>query len=103
MCIRDSALPGTGNLAARNQSGDLQHAGNRQAHCGGRAFHPRASDQTQTSVSYTHLDVYKRQVNHLIEIQGELERNNAGFRKLPGTALKSGSGATVYTLSLIHI
>ena len=36
-------------------------------------------------------------VNHLIEIQGELERNNAGFRKLPGTALKSGSGATVYT------
>lgn len=36
-------------------------------------------------------------VNHLIEIQGELERNNAGFRKLPGTALKSGSGATLYT------
>ena len=33
-------------------------------------------------------------VNHLIEIQGELERNHAGFRKLPGTALK---------LSLIHI
>ena len=35
--------------------------------------------------------------NHLIAIQAELERNNAGFRKLPGTALKSGSGATVYT------
>jgi Fic family protein len=35
--------------------------------------------------------------NHLIEIQAELEQNNAGFRKLPGTALKSGSGATVYT------
>jgi Fic family protein len=33
----------------------------------------------------------------LIEIQGELERNNAGFRKLPGTALKSASGETVYT------
>ena len=32
--------------------------------------------------------------NHLIAIQAELERNNAGFRKLPGTALKSGSGAT---------
>ncbi len=35
--------------------------------------------------------------NHLIEIQAELERNNAGFRKLPGTALKSSSGDTVYT------
>lgn len=35
--------------------------------------------------------------NHLIKIQGELERNNAGFRKLPGTALKSSSGDTVYT------
>ena len=34
--------------------------------------------------------------NHIIEIQGELERNNAGFRKLPGTALKNGSGETVY-------
>ncbi|MFC5520871.1 Fic family protein [Polaromonas jejuensis] len=35
--------------------------------------------------------------NHIIEIQGELERNNAGFRKLPGTALKDRSGQTVYT------
>ena len=35
--------------------------------------------------------------NHLIEIQSELERNNAGFRRLPGTALKDGSGNTVYT------
>ena len=35
--------------------------------------------------------------NHIIRIQGELERNNAGFRKLPGTALKSGSGQTIYT------
>ena len=35
--------------------------------------------------------------NHIIEIQSELERNNAGFRKLPGTALKNGSGETVYT------
>ena len=35
--------------------------------------------------------------NHIIEIQGELERNNAGFRKLPGTALKDGAGRTVYT------
>lgn len=35
--------------------------------------------------------------NHIIETQGELERNNAGFRKLPGTALKDGGGQTVYT------
>jgi len=35
--------------------------------------------------------------NHIIQIQGELERNNAGFRKLPGTALKDGEGRTVYT------
>ena len=35
--------------------------------------------------------------NHLIEIQAELERYNAGFRKLPGTALKSSRGETVYT------
>lgn len=36
-------------------------------------------------------------VNHIIGIQRELERNNAGFRKLPGTALKDGAGRTVYT------
>jgi Fic family protein len=35
--------------------------------------------------------------NHIIEIQAELERNNAGFRRLPGTALKDGVGQTVYT------
>ena len=35
--------------------------------------------------------------NHIIKIQAELERNNAGFRKLPGTALKDGGGQTVYT------
>ena len=35
--------------------------------------------------------------NHIFQIQGELERNNAGFRKLPGTALKDGAGQTVYT------
>lgn len=32
-----------------------------------------------------------------INIQSELERNNAGFRKLPGTALKDNAGKTVYT------
>lgn len=35
--------------------------------------------------------------NHIIQIQSKLERNNAGFRKLPGTALKNGAGQTVYT------
>jgi Fic family protein len=35
--------------------------------------------------------------NNIIEIQGELERNNAGFRKLPGTALMDGAGKTIYT------
>lgn len=35
--------------------------------------------------------------NHIVQIQSELERNNAGLRKLPGTALKDGGGQTVYT------
>lgn len=35
--------------------------------------------------------------NHMIEVQAELEQNNAGFRKLPGTALKDGAGSVVYT------
>jgi Fic family protein len=35
--------------------------------------------------------------NHVLSIQSELEKNNAGFRKLPGTALKDGQGKTVYT------
>lgn len=48
--------------------------------------------------------------NHLLEIQGVLEQNGAGFRRLPGTALKNSRGNTVYTppqdaqeiLSLMH-
>ena len=35
-------------------------------------------------------------VNHLLDVQSVLECNNAGFRKLPGTALKDGAGRTVY-------
>jgi Fic family protein len=35
--------------------------------------------------------------NHMIEVQAELKQNNAGFRKLPGTALKDGAGRVVYT------
>ncbi len=36
--------------------------------------------------------------NDIIEIQSELERNNAGFRKVPGTALKNATtGEIVYT------
>lgn len=35
--------------------------------------------------------------NHILKIQAELEKNSAGFRKLPGTALKASDGRTVYT------
>lgn len=35
--------------------------------------------------------------NHILAIQAELEQNRAGFRKLPGTALKDGAGRVVYT------
>jgi Fic family protein len=35
--------------------------------------------------------------NQIIEIQTELERNNAGLRCLPGTTLKDGQGRVVYT------
>ena len=36
-------------------------------------------------------------LNHILDIQAELERNSAGLRKLPGTALKDGAGRTIYT------
>ena len=35
--------------------------------------------------------------NHIIQIQAELEQNNAGFRKLPGTTLKNVMGQVIYT------
>lgn len=35
--------------------------------------------------------------NHILRIQLELEQNNAGFRKLPDTALKASDGRVVYT------
>ena len=37
--------------------------------------------------------------NHMIQVQvqAELEHNNAGFRKLPGTALKDNTSRVVYT------
>ncbi|HVT03913.1 MAG TPA: Fic family protein [Thermoanaerobaculia bacterium] len=35
-------------------------------------------------------------VNHVVKVQAVLERNTAGFRKLPGTALKNSAGETVY-------
>lgn len=35
--------------------------------------------------------------NHILDIQAALENNRAGFRKLPGTALKNEAGRTVYT------
>ncbi len=36
-------------------------------------------------------------LNHILRIQEVLEENRAGFRKLPGTALKDGAGQLVYT------
>jgi Fic family protein len=35
--------------------------------------------------------------NHILEIQRELERNNAGFRKVPGTVLRDQDGNVVFT------
>jgi Fic family protein len=34
---------------------------------------------------------------HILDVQKELEQNRAGFRKLPGTVLRSDTGAVVYT------
>lgn len=37
-------------------------------------------------------------LNHILQIQQELEKNDAGFRKVPGTALKNAdTGEVVYT------
>jgi len=36
-------------------------------------------------------------LNHILSIQAELEQNQAGFRKVPGTALKNNAGDTIYT------
>ena len=36
-------------------------------------------------------------VNTMLKIQAELERNNAGLRKLPGTTLKNDAGEVIYT------
>lgn len=33
----------------------------------------------------------------ILEVQAVLERNNAGFRRLPGTVLRDGQGRVVYT------
>ena len=35
--------------------------------------------------------------NHMLAIQAELEQNQAGFRRLPGTVLRDGAGRVVYT------
>ena len=36
-------------------------------------------------------------LNHVLQIQAELERNSAGLRRVPGTTLKDGAGHVVYT------
>jgi Fic family protein len=35
--------------------------------------------------------------NHILQIQAALEQSRPGYRKLPGTALKDGTGHVVYT------
>ncbi len=40
--------------------------------------------------------------NHMIAIQRELEQNDAGFRKVPGTTLQDGFGNIVYTPPQSH-
>jgi Fic family protein len=35
--------------------------------------------------------------NHILQVQAELERNDAGFRRVPGTTLKDNRGRVVYT------
>lgn len=35
--------------------------------------------------------------NRIVEIQGVLEKNRPGYRKLPGTTLKDGAGRIIYT------
>jgi Fic family protein len=35
--------------------------------------------------------------NHILRVQAELERNDTGFRRVPGTALRDGEGRIVYT------
>lgn len=36
-------------------------------------------------------------LNTILKVQAELERNDAGFRRVPGTVLKDNIGRTVYT------
>jgi len=36
-------------------------------------------------------------LNHILHIQAELEQNQAGYREVPGTALKNSAGETIYT------
>lgn len=35
--------------------------------------------------------------NHVLQVQAELERNDAGFRRVPGTTLQDDRGRVVYT------
>jgi Fic family protein len=35
--------------------------------------------------------------SHILQVQAELERNSAGFRRLPGTTLKDSRGRVVFT------
>lgn len=66
-------------------------------------FASPAAKEVRRYVQALHVgfDLVKRTglltMNHMLAVQAELEQNNAGLRKLPGTALKDGAGRTVYT------
>lgn len=40
--------------------------------------------------------------NHLISMQKELEQNDAGFRKVPGTTMNDGAGNVAFTPPQSH-
>jgi len=67
---------------------------------------PKSSDAKEVQNYITALKkgfdlISKRKLltnNNIIQIQSELEKNNAGFRKVPGTALKNANTReTIYT------
>ena len=62
------------------------------------------SNESPTPVSYTHLDVYKRQIQKASQYFSEHEgAANAAKSTITGLAVAFGVLATALLLSLIHI
>ncbi len=52
------------------------------------------------ALRYGFIQVKKQElltINHILQIQAIIEENSAGFRKLPGTALKDAMGRVIYS------